>query len=194
MPKINLLPWREELRQERQKEFAIRVFMAAAFGAAVVAYAVFTVNGMLDYQDRRNQFLQEQIATVDDQIEAINKLQETKQQLLSRMRVIEQLQKARPGIVHLFDELVRTVPDGVHLTSITQSGKNLTITGVAESSARVASYMRNIDASEWLATPSLGPIESNEKTHSFSFELTTQQTSPKTEEELAEEKAMGGAP
>ncbi|HET9679096.1 MAG TPA: PilN domain-containing protein, partial [Gammaproteobacteria bacterium] len=104
--------------------------------------------------------------------------------------------KARPGIVHLFDELVRTVPDGVYLTSITQNGKKLNITGVAESSARVSSYMRNIDASEWLSTPVLDVIETIEegRTHSFTFALHTEQTSPKTDEELAEEQAMEGAP
>lgn len=185
MPKINLLPWREELRRERQKEFGIQAFLAAGLGAAVVGYAMFTVNGMIDYQERRNDYLKEQIKLVDEQIKEINTLQETKRQLLARMQVIEQLQQARPGIVHLFDELVRTVPDGIYLTSIVQNGERLEISGVAESNARVSTYMRNIDASEWLQTPTLSVIESQEsgRSRTFAFTLQTQQTSPNAENE-----------
>lgn len=184
MPKINLLPWREELRRERQKEFGVQAFLAALLGVAVAGYGWFTVNGMINHQERRNAYLQEQIKLVDEQIKEINDLQETKQRLLARMQVIEQLQQARPGIVHLFDELVRTVPDGVYLTSIKQTGENIEITGVAESSARVSSYMRNIDASEWLTTPTLNVIETREegRSRSFSFALQTKQTSPNAED------------
>lgn len=187
MPRINLLPWRQKERELRQREFVGHLGLALMAAAAVVLYGNFTVNGMVDYQNSRNEYLKEQIKIVDGKIKEISALQDTKQRLLARMEIIEQLQQSRPQIVHLFDELVRTLPDGVYLTSVTQSGKNLNIKGSAESSARVSTYMRNIDASDWLATPVLEVIETKEDKLSrhFEFSLHTQQTSPQDEAEKA---------
>lgn len=185
MPRINLLPWREELRRERQQEFYKHLGMAVAAGAAVVAYGIFTVDGMVSYQNSRNDFLKREIAQVDEKIKEISELQTTKERLLARMQVIEQLQQSRPEIVHLFDELVRTLPDGVYLTSVRQTSTNLEIKGVAESSARVSTYMRNIDASDWLGIPTLDVIEAKEqeRTRHFEFSLRTKQISPHNEKD-----------
>jgi len=184
MPKINLLPWREELRKERQQQFYVHAFMAAAAGAVAIAYGMFTVNGMIDHQNARNGYLKDQIQQVDKKIEEIKDLQKTRDRLLARMQIIDQLQKSRPEVVHLFDELVKTLPDGVYLTSIDQQGDKLTISGVAESSARVANYMRNIDASAWLDTPSLEGVATKQdgQTRQFEFTLHTQQTMPKDDQ------------
>lgn len=187
MPRINLLPWRQQERELRQREFVGHLGLTLIIAAAAVMYGNFTVNGMVEYQNDRNNYLKEQIKIVDGKIEEISALQATKQRLLARMEVIEQLQQSRPEIVHLFDELVRTLPNGVYLNSVTQNGKNLTLRGSAESSARVSTYMRNIDDSVWLATPVLEVIETkeDERSRHFEFSLHTQQTSPQDEAEKA---------
>lgn len=188
MPKINLLPWREELRKERQQQFYVHMFLAAAAGVVVVAYGMFTVNGMIDHQQSRNNYLQTQIQQVDQKIEEIKDLQKTRDRLLARMQVIDQLQKSRPEVVHLFDELVKTLPDGVFLTDVTQSGDKLEIKGTAESSARVSNYMRNIDKSPWLDTPNLEVIETEQSGQSrvFNFTLHTKQTQPQSDTDASD--------
>lgn len=157
MPRINLLPWREEARKERQKKFVAALAIAAALGAAVVVVGRFHVDLLIQNQQARNTYLQSEISVVDRKIAEIKELQATKQRLINRMQVIERLQQSRPEVVHLFDELVRTLPDGVYLTSVKQDGKKIEMRGVAESNARVSAYMRNIEASEWLENARLGP-------------------------------------
>lgn len=159
MPRINLLPWREEQRKERLKNFVVAAVGAVLVGAATVGFARYTMSAMIDHQKARNQLLVNEIAELDKQIKEIINLEKQKERLLARMEIIEQLQRSRPEIVHLFDDLVRTVPEGVYLKHLKQSGKRLEFKGAAQSSTRVSAYMRNIDGSEWLTDPGLDVIE-----------------------------------
>lgn len=159
MPRINLLPWREAQRKQRRQEFAVGAVAAVLF-AGVIAFGInWQMSSAIDKQNERNQYLKSEIANLDKQIAEILDLEQRKQRLESRIQVIEQLERSRPEIVHVFDQIVRTLPDGVYLTGIKQTGRKLTLKGVAQSSTRVATYMRNIDASEWLADPSLDILE-----------------------------------
>ena len=186
MARINLLPWRETRRREQQKEFFTLLGLAAALCAAVVLLTHFEINGRIGHQERRNQFLTNEIKILDDKIKEIKKLDSTRQALIERMEIIQNLQATRPGIVHLFDELVKTLPEGVHLTNLKQTGNDLQIAGKAESNARVSSYMRNIEESEWLDNPSLGIIETKETelARISDFNLTAKQTNPEIEKRL----------
>jgi len=185
MARINLLPLRETRRSEQQKGFFTLVGMAAALCGVVVLLTHFEINGRIDHQLDRNQFLTNEIKILDGKIEEIKKLDSTRQALIERMDVIQNLQAARPGVVHLFDELVKTLPEGVHLSSLKQSDNNLQLSGQAESNARVSSYMRKIEDSKWLASPSLGVIETKdtELSRISSFNLAAQQINPNIEEE-----------
>jgi type IV pilus assembly protein PilN len=162
MAKINLLPWREELRKQKQREFIIMAGGGAIVAALIVLLAHFHVNGLIENQNQRNAYLKSQIAILDQRIGRINELEKMKADLLARMNVIQELQRSRPESVHLMDELVRTLPDGVYLNTFTQKGRSLEMTGVAQSNARVSDYMRNIDASEWLTSPRLDQIRTTE--------------------------------
>ena len=186
MPRINLLPWREEQRKLRQKNFA-----AAALGAVILAGAcVFTGKFFMDraigHQNERNQYLQAEIKLLDKQIEEIENLESQKERLLARMEIIEQLQKSRPEVVHLFDELVTTLPEGVHLDLLEQTGNRLQLKGSAQSSTRVSTYMRRIDASPWMENPDLGGItvtERDPRGRVSEFTLFASQTRQTAEEE-----------
>jgi type IV pilus assembly protein PilN len=159
MPRINLLPWREQERKVRRREFGI------AAGAAIVASLAFAGTGKLIYsswidaQNEKNQLLRKEIVKLDAEIADIQDLEDRKQRLVARMEIIEKLQRKRPEIVHQFDELVRTVPDGVYLTTLKQTGNKLEIKGVAQSSTRVSTFMRNIDSSTWMDNPELQVVE-----------------------------------
>jgi type IV pilus assembly protein PilN len=159
MPRVNLLPWREAQRKERQKNFAVATMAAVLVGAAVIWWAHMWVQGRIDYQNARNQKITQEIALLDEKIADIRNLRLRKERLLLRKAAIEALQRTRPEVVHLFDELVKVVPDGVFLTELTQSNKRLLLKGVAESSTRVSTLMRNIDASAWLADPQLQVVQ-----------------------------------
>jgi type IV pilus assembly protein PilN len=178
MPRINLLPWREAQRKERKVAFMVALGAAAVCAFVVMGAVYMLYNAMIDAQERRNQLLQAQIHILDRQIEEINSLEKTKRQFIARMQIIEKLQRSRPEIVHVFDQIVKTLPEGVYLTSVTQSGEHLKFTGVAQSSTRVSAFMRNIDASQWMKDPSLEVIQSKSGT-SFgsSFTLDAQETS-----------------
>jgi len=159
MPRINLLPWREAERKRRRQEF-ISASVGALLAAGVLTLVVnWQFDSAISNQNERNQVLKNEIATLDKEITEILGLEQQKQGLLARMQVIEQLQRSRPEIVHLFDQLARTVPDGVYLTAVKQAGKRVQLNGMAQSSTRVSSYMRNIDASEWMADPALEVVE-----------------------------------
>ena len=186
MAHINLLPWREEQRQEQTRQFATVTVLSLTLTAAIMFVVHVTISNQIDHQKHRNNILQDEIKTLDASLKQIEKLEETKEQLLSRMDVIQSLQQQRPQIVHLFDDFVRTVPEGIFLTNITQVGDQLTIKGVAESNGRVSAYMRNIDSSEWMATPKLKVIETRKGTlRSSDFTLVTSQSLPKDQEEKA---------
>jgi type IV pilus assembly protein PilN len=159
MPRINLLPWREQQRTERKKSFGVGMAAAALGALAVTGGGWLLMNSAIDGQNSRNQRLTEEIKVLDKQIEEINSLEQQKQQFIARMQIIETLQRSRPEIVHVFDTFVKTVPDGTYLTSITQNGQRFQLKGVAQSATRVSSFMRAISASEWLADPELEVVE-----------------------------------
>ncbi|HEU4600975.1 MAG TPA: PilN domain-containing protein [Steroidobacteraceae bacterium] len=164
MPRINLLPWREAERKRKRQEFGVGA-VGALILAGVLALAVnWQMSAAIDAQNDRNQYLKNQIAELDKQITEILALEEQKERLKARIQVIEQLERSRPEIVHVMDQLVRTIPDGVYLTYLKQTDRKLQIKGVAQSSTRVAAYMRNIDSSEWLADPSLDILETKGST------------------------------
>jgi type IV pilus assembly protein PilN len=160
MPRINLLPWREQERKIRRREFMV------AAGGAVFAAVIFVLGGKLlysswtDAQKEKNNLLTKEIVKLDAQIADIQDLENRKQRLVARMEIIEKLQRKRPEIVHLFDEMVKTVPEGIYLTAIKQTGNKLEIHGVAQSSTRVSTFMRNIDSSVWMDNPVLQVVES----------------------------------
>lgn len=161
MPRINLLPWREAQRKERKLAFTVALGVAA-LAAGVTAFAVYLALGsMIEAQEVRNERLRTEIKAVDKQIEEINNLENAKQKFIARMTIIEQLQRSRPEIVHVFDEIVRTLPDGVYLTGVKQNNTKLRFDGVAQSSTRVSSFMRNIDSSDWLKNPELEVVQTN---------------------------------
>jgi len=190
MPHINLLPWREELRQERKKQFLTLLGLALLATAGVVYLALSQVQGMVSHQESRNQMLQREISQLEEKIREIDQLRETRADLIARMQVIEELQQQRTEIVHLFDELVKTLPEGVYLTSLRQSGGNISVEGVAQSNARVSVYMKNLDDSEWLDDPQLQVIETRgQRPNRYSeFSLQVRQTVP-PEEKADEEEA-----
>ncbi|MDZ7748040.1 MAG: PilN domain-containing protein [Halofilum sp. (in: g-proteobacteria)] len=189
MAKINLLPWREERRKQLTQEFARQAVLGAVLAAAVGGYGWYHVNGLIEQQEQRNSYLQEQIAVLQEEIKEIRELEQTKQRLLARMNVIQRLQQRRPQIVHLFSELAATLPDGVYLTSVTQSGDDLTLKGRAESNARVSAYMRNLGSSPWLKNPRLEVIETGQNEQVNSFTLHLAQTTPDDDQDDASQSA-----
>jgi len=179
MAHINLLPWREEQRQEQTRQFATVTVLSLILTGALMFLVHATFNGQIEHQKFRNKMLQDEINTLDASLKQIETLEDTKEQLLARMDVIQSLQQQRPQIVRLFDDFVRTVPEGIFLREIKQEGTQLTIQGVAESNGRVSAYMRNIDASDWMTTPKLKVIETKKGAfRSSDFTLVTSQTSP----------------
>ena len=184
MAHINLLPWREEQRQEQTRQFATVAGLSLALTGAILFMVHVTFNNQIDHQKSRNKILKDEITLLDASLKQIEELEDTKEQLLARMDVIQSLQRQRPQIVHLFDDFVRTVPEGIYLLNVKQDGNQLTIKGVAESNGRVSAYMRNIDASEWMATPKLKVIETRKGTlRSSDFTLLTSQSLPDDEKE-----------
>jgi len=181
---INLLPWREEMRQEQKKLFAVMAVMTCILAAAIVGLIHFQMQSKIDYQLSRNRYMTQEIGKLDEEIKEISELQKVRRSLIERMEVIQDLQGSRPSIVHLFTEIVSTVPNGVYLQSLVQNGSNLVIKGEAESNARVSTYMRNLQASEWLKDPNLTIIEIEDKTVNriSTFTLTVKQTSPNATE------------
>lgn len=159
MTRINLLPWRELLRKEREREFYSIAGGAAFLMGLVILYIHFHMAGVIETQNGRNAFLDQEIKKVESQIKDIKRLETEKAKLLARMKVIEELQGQRPQMVHLFDEIVKALPDGVYLTSIKQTGASVAIEGIAQSNARVSAFMRNVADSHWLAEPKLNVIE-----------------------------------
>jgi type IV pilus assembly protein PilN len=159
MPRINLLPWREEDRQRRQREFMVALAGSFVAGLLVVVMSIFAYSQMIDNQEQRNARLTEEIANLEKSIQEIDGLERQKERLLARMEIIEQLQASRPEIVHLFDEMARQMPDGVYLTGMKQTGANVEVRGVAQSSTRVSALMRQVDASDWMADPEVDRVE-----------------------------------
>ncbi len=185
MARINLLPWRAELRAQKQKEFVTYMAFAAVFGILVMYMFHIFMEGKIDTQNGRNKFIEKEIAKVELKIKEIEKLDAQRRELKKRMDLIQRLQHSRPEVVHLFDEIPRTIPDGIHLTSIIRNGNLMTINGKAESNTRISAFMRNIDSSEWLGKPDLSDIQADEKSPvpSHDFTVTVILNIPETTEE-----------
>ncbi len=158
MAGLNLLPWREEARKKSQQQFVVMVAAAVAFGVMNV-FAVYTYyDGEINYQNERNAYIKAETKRLDKDIAEIKKLDATKKALMERIAVIERLQSTRPGIVHLFDEMVNALPKGLFLTKLEQRSGKVKIEGKAESNTRVSSYMKRLDASPWLDSSDLDKI------------------------------------
>ena len=155
MAKINLLPWREDLRRERQREFMMSVLMTAILGVILVFLVGFAIDQRISHQQTRNQLIQEEIGRLQARIRRIQQLEQTRARLLSRKRVIEELQASRSLTVELLDRLAKTIPVGVTLNTVTQQGMNVTLTGTSQSNARVSAYLQSLDANELFHEPEL---------------------------------------
>ena len=184
MANINLLPWREELREERRQEFLVGLGITFAIAAAILFAGDRVVNSFINNQTELNDFLRTSIAGLDQEIAEIRELQRQKAELTERMSVIQDLQGTRPVIVRLFDELVRRLPDGVYYNSISRVGDSISFEGVAESNNRVSALLRSLDDSEWFEAPDLEQISANPGGGEGNiFQLTVQVTTPNLEEE-----------
>ncbi|MFA5683391.1 MAG: PilN domain-containing protein [Lysobacteraceae bacterium] len=199
MAKINLLPWRQERREQRQKEFYGLLGACAVLGLLIAFAVVSYVGGLVENQQARNNYLTQEIQRLETKIKEIETLEKQRADLLQRKQVIEELQASRSQMVHLFDELVRTIPDGVRLNSIKQAGQRLTLMGIAQSNARVSSYMRALQQSGWITNPDLNIIEAKgeDRTMPYQFTLNVDLTQPKAAQSAEQSEsalAAGGAP
>ena len=189
MAKINLLPWREALRKERMQQFYTTMGVFVVITVFLWGAVHFFNTQRIEYQQTRNQFLTTQIEALDKKIAEIELLEKEKQRLKARIEAIEQLQGNRPLIVHLFDEMVTSLPEGVSIVSVKQKGKAITISGVAQSNARVSSFMRKLEVSEWLGDPQLEVIEAKDAKgqRTSNFTMRFNQVIPGASEEEEEE-------
>jgi type IV pilus assembly protein PilN len=177
MSGLNLLPWREAARKDSQKKFVVMVVSSIVVAASTVFGAFTFYQNQISKQDERNKYLQTEIKTLDKTIAEIKKLDVTRKALLDRITIIEDLQSTRPGIVHLFDEMVKSLPKGMYLTSLEQKKNKIKLEGKAESNARVSSYMNRLDMSPWLSSSALNiiSIDTRKKTdrlRNFSLSVT----------------------
>ncbi len=193
MARINLLPWREAERKRRQREFVVAGGLALALTAMAALLVHLQIEARISGQQSRNQFLTDQIAQLQRQIKEIEALEETKAGLLARMNIIQQLQESRPEVVRLFDELVIAIPEGVFLTKLEQTGRNVILEGRAQSNARVSAFMHNVEGSGWIGNPRLLLIEHKDKTGTglSHFRLSFDQVRPEAGDG---ENAESGAP
>jgi len=188
MARINLLPWREEQRKERLKKFQTVTILASVLMIAIILLVHVRMSGLIDYQQSRNNFLVNQNKILKARISEIENLEKEKSNLLARMNIIQQLQSSRPQVVHVFDEMVSTMPNGVYLTGIKNTGALITLDGFAQSNARVSSYMRKVDDADWLSDPRLDVINTeNIKGQRISkFTLVVKQTTPAAKKAAAQ--------
>ncbi|MFC5694100.1 type 4a pilus biogenesis protein PilN [Pseudomonas sp. GCM10022186] len=196
MARINLLPWREQLREERKQRFLVALGAVLALGAVTVFLGDQYLNSAIENQQARNDFVRKEIAVLDARIKEISELKTRRQQLLERMKIIQDLQGNRPIIGRVFDQLVRTLPEGVFFTGLKMTGKNIAIVGAAESNNRVSNLMRNLDASEWLMSPNLTEVKAvtaGAVDQANVFQLTVQQTQPGSEEQAGKPGAANSA-
>lgn len=184
MAHINLLPWREEQRQERQKQFYTSLVVGLVAAGAILYGAIYFVDSLITEQNQRNTFIQTEIAKLDIKIKEIAKLEQERAKLLARMQVIQDLQASRPKVVKVFDSIVRTVPDGIHLEKAVRQGTNLTINGVAQSNARVSVFMRQLDENIEFEEAKLNVVQrtSTRDDAIRKFTLSIPESKPKTEE------------
>ncbi len=184
--RINLLPHREQKRQARQRQFISLALSLAVLGLALVALVHGVLAARLDNQVARNTLLKQEIAKLDEQIKEIDRLREQISAVLARKQVVETLQANRGEAVHLLDQLVRQLPDGIYLRNVKQNGAKVTVTGYAQSNARVSTLMRNIEASPWLTSPELVEIKlvpapgtaKDQKINEFTMNLLVKRVAP----------------
>ncbi len=179
MPRINLLPWREQRREEQQRQFLLLLGLVTLLALGLLFLADVVLGQAIDRQEARNAFIRREVTALDQRIHEINELKSRRQQLLDRMKTIQSLQGNRPVISHVFDQLVRTLPEGVYFTSLKMSGNQLAVSGLAESNNRVSSLMRHMDASDWLEAPNLTEVKAAAEGGS-QFQLGVTQTRPVT--------------
>lgn len=185
MAKINLRPWREELRAEKQKQFVVMILGAAIIAGGLVFLWKTDMDNRIAYQESRNAYIETATRQLDKQIKEIEDLKRKRDELLSRMQVIQDLQGKRPVIVRVFDELVRTLPDGLYYTSLKKTGERVEIVGMSESNSRISSLMRRFEGSDWFNDPNLSNVATADNTRAgySQFNLSVQQQTPEPEGE-----------
>lgn len=187
MAKINLLPWRENLRQQRQQMFLVFLGATAAAAVLLVFLANYAMNSMITGQENRNDYLRAEIRKLENDIRRIEDLEQVRDNLVARKEVIERLQANRSMTVHLFNQLARTVPEGVTLDSVRQASSEVTVEGTSESETRVSEFMRAMESAEWLHEPRLRIVEQNRRQdrpgQPYRFELKVRIASPGSQEE-----------
>jgi type IV pilus assembly protein PilN len=185
MANINLLPWREERRQELKQAFLVVLGVVAGIAAVLVVLVHLGVNSSIEQQNSRNNYLQKNISELDQQVKEIQELEKKKQELLDRMKVIQELQGNRPIIVRIFDEMVRSLPDGVFYKKLERKADVIQLEGIAESNNRISSLMRRVNKSEWFAGPNLNAVKAapnfgeQASDFSLSFNISTPSTTEK---------------
>jgi type IV pilus assembly protein PilN len=187
MPRINLLPWREQQRTERKKSFAVGMMAALVAALAVTGAGYLFMNSLMESQNNRNSKLTQEIKTLDKQIEQINDLEQQKQQFIARMQIIEKLQRSRPEIVHVFDTIAQTIPNGVYLTSMAQNGQKFKLQGMHQAASLVSSFMRELDKSQWFKQSYPSKVEIS------SFTLDTVQVTAVNDDPASARKKTSGA-
>ena len=181
MAKINLLPWREQLREERKKRFLLSLAGSFAAACGLLFLADQYLNAAIEGQQARNTFIQNEIKILDKKIAEIRDLKERRQALLDRMKIIQDLQGTRSSTAYVFDQITRTLPNGLYYTKVKTVGDNIAIQGASESNNRVSELMRNLDSSEWLTAPNLGQVKATTEgrvDQANVFELTVKKTQP----------------
>lgn len=194
--RINLLPWREELRKEQDKQLFMLAGAAWALMAVVVGYAHFHMTGRIDAQNARNKFLKKEISKLDKQIKSIQDIKKQRAALVARMNVIYKLQADRTNLVYVMDGLVKTIPEGVYYTKLTKTGGTIKINGTAQSNARVSALMRNFEVSPWFKNPDLAVInvKGSGGSRVSDFKLTVQQGSGTSKDvKTSTSKTLAGA-
>ena len=191
MARINLLPWREQLREERKQQFLVTLVGVLIVAGGVVFLGDQYLNAQIEQQNARNEFIRKEISALDSRIKEISELKTRRQQLVERMKIIQDLQGNRPIAARVFDQLVRTLPDGVYFTDLKMVGQTISIQGAAESNNLVSSLMRNQDGSDWLMAPNLTAVKAvsaDKLDQANTFVLTVQQTVPSDETEQGVQK------
>ncbi|WP_203301696.1 PilN domain-containing protein [Marinobacter sediminum] len=185
MAKINLRPWREELRAEKQKQFVVMILGAAIVAGGLVFLWKSDMDSRIAYQQSRNAYIETATKKLDQQIREIESLKQKRDELLARMQVIQDLQGKRPVIVRVFDELVRTLPDGLYYTDLKRAGDRVSIVGMAESNSRISTLMRQFEESLWFANPNLSNVSAADSRRAgySQFNLSVQQKTPEPEAE-----------
>lgn len=190
--RINLLPWRELRRQEQDRQLLSASIGAWLLMGLVVFYGWYYANGLIEHQNKRNDYLKTEIAKLDEKIKEINKLKERKQALIARMEIIQQLQQNRTQIVHVFDDLVRKLPKGVYLTGLAKKNKQITLKGLAQSNARVSHLMNNLDSSDWFTNPNLDIVNAQDQGGDRVSQFTVRVNEQKQKATVADASNPGG--